>query len=114
MTEPWFDPIRYAWIPGTFLGVSVGIWGALVGVLGPQGLFKGVGMAVHGTLLTISALLLMAGGLALATGQPYGVWYGLGLGGLIGIVVLGANIRTVRRVYAMAEQRKIAAKDVTL
>jgi hypothetical protein len=56
----------------------------------------------------------MAGGLALATGQPYGVWYGLGLGGLIGVVVLGANIRTVRRVYAMAEQRKIAAKDVTL
>jgi hypothetical protein len=106
--------MRYAWMPGTILGCTIGIWGALVGVLGPQGLCKGLVMAVHGVLLAISVVLLVAGVIALATGQPYGVWYGLGLGGLIGVIVLGANIPTVRRVYAMAEQRKMAARDARL
>ena len=28
MSEPWFDPDFYAWIPGTVLGTPGGSWGA--------------------------------------------------------------------------------------
>ena len=42
MSEPWFDPNRYAWIPGTALGVLGGILGSMAGVLAPRGRAKGL------------------------------------------------------------------------
>ena len=39
MTETmvWFDPVRYAWIPGTALGLWGGLEGTLAGLLAPRG-----------------------------------------------------------------------------
>ena len=40
MTEPWFDPNRYAWVFGTALGVLGGTLGSLAGSLAPRGKAK--------------------------------------------------------------------------
>jgi hypothetical protein len=54
------------------------------------------------------SLVLLGGGLAaLVSGQPYGVWYGLGMGGLIGTLVLGPILPVVRKRYREAEERRL-------
>lgn len=112
MAEPWFDPNLYSWIPATALGTLAGVWGALTGFLAPRGrgkpLIYGLGM----TLLGTAVLFLIAGCVALVSGQPYGIWYGLGLAGFIGVIVLGVNLPMVRIAYRRAEERRMAASDL--
>lgn len=111
MNEPWFDPIRWAWLPGTLLGVIGGMWGALAGTLAPQGKARSLVLGVGALLWVISMVLLAAGLTALFTGQPYGVWYGLGLAGLIGTIVLGPLLPVARKRYREAEERRMQAED---
>jgi uncharacterized membrane protein len=111
MAEPWFDPAYYSWIPGTALGCLAGLWGGLVGFLAPKGKAKPFIIGSLVVLLVVSVCLLILGIVALASGQPYGVWYGFGLAGLIGVIVLGANAPTVIMAYRRAEARKISAQD---
>ena len=113
MSQPWFDENLYAWIPGTLLGCLGGLWGGLVGTLAPRGRARGFVLGCTWALLLGSAILLGLGVVALASGQPYGVWYGLGLPGLLGLVVIGANTFTVYWAYRAAEARKLAARDLT-
>jgi len=112
MNEPWFDPIRYAWIPGTFLGVLAGTWGAMLGSLGPRGKAKTLVLGGLFVMLGASAVLLIAGVAALVAGQPYGIWYGLLLAGGIGVIVLGANTPVALNAYRQAEARKVQAQDL--
>jgi hypothetical protein len=112
MNEPWFNPNLYAWIPGTMLGVLGGTWGALVGTLAPRGKAKRLVLASGWFLVAASAILLIAAVVALLAGQPYGVWYGLGLAGLIGLIVIGVNIPNVIRAYRMAEDRQMSAREL--
>lgn len=112
MTEPWFDPIRYAWIPGTLLGVGGGLLGSLAGVLAPRGKAKALVLGLHVSMLVVCFGLLVAAVVALTQGQPYGVWYGLGLPGLIGSTVLGGLLPVVLTRYKEAEQRRLAARDL--
>lgn len=114
MSEPWFNPNMYAWIPGTSLGVIGGLWGSLVGVLAPRGRGKGLVFATAGLLLAASCVLLVAGVIALWEGQPYGVWYGLILPGFIGLGVLAPNLWVVRNVYRANEARRMHANDAPL
>jgi hypothetical protein len=46
-------------------------------------------------------------------GQPYGVWYGLGLAGLIGVIVIGANLPVMFMAYRGAERRRVEAQDLS-
>lgn len=112
MNDPWFDPMRFAWLPGTFLGVAAGVVGTLAGIYAPRGKAKGLVLGSVWALLGISVLLLIAAIVALAAGQPYGVWYGLGLAGLIGTLVLGMNAPMIVRRYRQAEARRIQAHDM--
>jgi hypothetical protein len=112
MTEPWFDANSYAWIPGTALGCLTGLWGSLAGVFVPQGKGKGLiyGMAV---LLLGSAVVLLALGVyALFTGQPYGIWYGLGFPGLLTLVLMTLFSAVVIGGYRKAEERRMSAQDI--
>jgi multidrug transporter EmrE-like cation transporter len=111
MNEPWFNPL-FAWVPGVMLGCLAGLWGALVGTLGPQGKARSLVIGLYWVLLAGSAGALALGIAALLAGQPYAIWYGLGLTGVIGVVVLGANGPMVFRVYRAAEQRRLEAHDL--
>jgi hypothetical protein len=66
---------------------------------------RGLVIGLYWVLLAGSAGTLVLGITALVAGQPSGIWYGLGLAGVIGVVVLGANGPMVFRVYRTAEQR---------
>lgn len=95
MNTPWFDP-NLAWIPGAALGVLGGLFGATIGVLMPLSRSKKrlIGMKFIKTTYLLflgwSAAMILAGIVALFSGQPYGIWYGLGFAGLIGVIVFGS------------------------
>jgi len=112
--QPWFGEqyYLYMWIPGTVLGVVAGITGGLAGALAPRGKARALVTGLFVALIGISAGLLLAGLVALLQGQPYGVWYGFGLPGVIGLVVLGINFPVIRKVYANAELRRLESRDV--
>jgi hypothetical protein len=113
MAEPWFDANHWAWLPGTLLGVVGGCWGTAVGILGPRGKGRAVVVTAGWLLLAASVVLLAAGLVAVGTGQPYGVWYGLVLAGVIGVFVFGMNVPMAGRVYRAAEDRRMTARDLT-
>ena len=113
MTEPWFDPNMYAWIPGTLLGVvGGGIGGPLMGICAPRGKLKGLVMGFHFGIIAICFILLCVAVFALATGQPYGIWYGIGLPGVLGLIIFGTLTPVVRKRYQEAELRKSMADDL--
>jgi uncharacterized membrane protein len=112
MNEPWFDPIRWSWLPGTLLGVLGGLWGSLAGTLAPRGKARPLVLGL-GWLLFVASLVLLAAGLtALVSGQPYSVWYGLGLAGLVGTLVIAPLLPIARKRYRQAEERRMQAEDV--
>ena len=88
MTEAWFNPALFSWIPGTLLGCLAGVWGTMAGMLAPAGKAKALVVGL-GVLLAVASLaLLITGVVAFTAGQPYGIWYGLGLAGVIGTVLI--------------------------
>ena len=112
MVEAWFDPAM-AWIPGTLLGVIGGaVGGPLAGFFAPKGKFKNQVLGLYYLILVISAGLLVAGVTALMSGQPYGVWYGLGFPGLLCLIIFSVLIGVVSKQYREAELRKSIAEDI--
>jgi hypothetical protein len=56
--------------------------------------------------------MLAAAVAAYLGGQPYGVWYGLGLPGVVGTLVLGGVMPVVQKRYREAEERRLSATDL--
>ena len=113
MIEPWFEPNRWAWLPGTLFGCTCGLFGALVGILAPRGKARRLVLGLGWLLFGIAAVFLVLGLVALKAGQPYGVWYGLILPGVQGTVLLGLLMPlVVVRAYRQAESRRIQAEDI--
>jgi len=108
----WFNAAVYAWIPGTALGILGGLEGTLAGVLAPRGRGKALVFAVHFGAMLLCAGLLLAGIVAKVSGQPYGIWYGLGFPGLLGLIIFGSLTPVILRCYREAELRKSLAKDL--
>ena len=100
--------------PGTSLGVIGGLWGSFAGVLGPHR--PGSCWAPVAVAGRLRRVLLVAACVAFAQGQPYGVWYGLGLPGLLGTVMGATFLVTLRpvilRAHREAEERRIQARDL--
>ena len=112
MNNAWFNPNLYGWIPGTFIGVMAGLEGALIGVLASRGKAKKFILAFHFSIIGISLLLLISGIIALISKQPYGVWYGLSLAGMLGTIILGSLTPVVLRKFKDAEMRKTMSQDI--
>ena len=113
MTEPWFDPNAYAWIPGTLVGVIGGLLGGLAGMLAPRGLARGFILGSFMFMMVVSVALLGTALYAAAQGQPWGIWYGIGLPGVIGLIVFGVLYPIIKNVYQQAEARRLHAKDMS-
>ena len=113
VVEPWINP---GWIGG-ILGGAIGILGAVVGAL--TGVFASRGKATKLTLgvnafaFLLSFVAVIVGIAAYLSGQPYGVWYGFGLGGLIGTILFGMGFWVIPKAVREAEHRKSMLEDLT-
>ena len=106
------------WSPRTG-GLVGGIGGSLVGALGGAiGLLISLGRArrvVEATLMAILAVGVAsaaAGLVALATQQPYEVYYPLLLNGILDVVIVLGVRGTVRKRYEAVELRRMQACDL--
>jgi hypothetical protein len=112
MVNPWFDPNSFgAWfgVIGGGLGGLAGLLGATAGMLAPRGLGKRFILTVWVGLIAIGVLMLLFGGYAWAVGQPWFIWYGPLLCGLILTVVMGSLFPMIAAGYRQAEHRRIDA-----
>ncbi len=112
-SQPWFDNPG---VVGGLLGAGVGvfgggIYGPLVGICAPRGIAKSLVFAYHFVMLALGVVLLLAGVVALAQGQPYGVWYALLLPGALLTVLMSAFTPMLRLRYRQAEQRRLSAQE---
>jgi uncharacterized membrane protein len=112
MNEPWFNANAWAWLPGTLCGCLGGLWGTCTGLLAPRGKARGFVLGFGLLLIAVSAASLVAGLVAYRAGQPYGIWYGLGLPGVIGLCVMVPNYAVVLMRYRQAEERRMQAEDM--
>jgi uncharacterized membrane protein YeaQ/YmgE (transglycosylase-associated protein family) len=112
MHEPWFNEMLCGWIPGTVLGILGGLEGALAGTLAPQGKCKRLVLGFHFSVMGACLVLLVLGIVAFAIEQPHGVWYGLGLPGLLGLALFGWMTPLLFRRYREAALRKSGVKDL--
>ena len=117
MSDPWFpDPNMFGAIYGSVVGgvggSLLGLLGAAAGTLAPQGKGRSWILGSMTAAVGLGVVQLAAGIVALATGQPYGIWYPLLLTGVIFTVVVGALLPVVRRRYDEAEQRRMQAESI--
>ena len=112
MNEPWINPE----ILTDILGGTGGTLGAIVGILAsvfiPKGKAKKLVLGVDIFACTLSGILLAVGIIAYLSGQPYDVWYGFGLCGLIGTPLFGMLFFVFRTEYKKAELRKAMSEDI--
>jgi hypothetical protein len=106
----WWSDRTAGWIGGA-AGSSVGLLGGLIGTLCTLG--RGRRFVLAGLLaLGVSGLVLLAvGGVALALGQPYAVWYPLVLLGVLDPVLAFSLLPTARRRFEEIELRRMQALD---
>jgi multidrug transporter EmrE-like cation transporter len=112
MSEPWFNPNVYSFIPGVAIGLVGATLGVLTGVLAPRGKARGIVVGLYLVAIVASIALLGVAVVALATGQPYGIWYGFGLPGLIGSIVFTLLYGVVQQRYREADVRRMGAADL--
>jgi hypothetical protein len=105
MTEPWFDPDKYSWICGVAYGVAALSLGAVAFILVPKGLAKRAVVSAWVSLWSLAIVLIIVGLVAVANKQPWGVWYGILLPGIVGTAVLGGNLLIILKRYKEAERR---------
>ena len=114
MGHPWFHDVNLfdTWY-GAFFGVVFGTLGGLLGGLAgfwvPQGKGRRFILGAMTTFAIFGTLLFITGIVALATGQPWGIWYPFAMSGLASGGVMGGLLPHARRLYAQAEARKLEA-----
>jgi len=99
-------------IVGAAAGTGLGLLGALLGVLIARGTALRLAAAGLLAVALVGVAAFAVAAVGLATGQPYGVWYPLGLVGLIAAVV-GFAMRPVARLRArQIEHQRMRAADL--
>lgn len=99
-------------IAGSLVGITGGTWGAIAGINAPKGKHRGIVINFARVLLVLGAISLLIGIIALLSSQPKHVWYPFCVIGLIVLVCLIPNYLAVKKTYAKAELKKIAADDL--
>jgi hypothetical protein len=98
------------WIGG-IAGTVLGCFGGLIGILVGLGKARRLVMTLAWAIFLVGLLSLLAGLVTLILRQPYAVYYPLLLIGLIASLVVGLQMRMLRRRYEQIELRKMAAAD---
>ena len=97
---PWFEPTAWGWLPGAALGILGGVVGTLIGLLAPRGKARALVLGVTALAVLLSAAALAAGAVARLAGQPFGIWYGFALPGMLGLLVFSICLALARRAAA--------------
>jgi len=74
---------RWAWLPGTLVGVLAGLWGTLLGVLAPKAIGRRWLMGYGFALLGLGVVFLVLGIVLAVSGWSWDASYGLLLPGII-------------------------------
>lgn len=106
----WFSN-RTAGFIGAIGGTLLGLWGALIGIVSARGKARGFVLG-SATALQIIGITAMAGGVvAIATAQPYAVYYPLLFMGVIIVLVMGMLRRTLSARYEQLELKRMQSMD---
>ena len=109
-TKAWWGARASGWMGGIF-GGTMGILGAITGILSSRGKARGFVLSVYWGLLGVGLCLLAAGIFAVVRHQPYAVYYTLLFtGGLSSILPL-ILMPVIRRRYQEQELRRMSAAD---
>ncbi len=106
----WFDS-RTAGLIGGIGGAVLGLWGALIGFLSSRGKARLFAIASANAILVIGIVTLVFGGVAMAAGQPYSVYYTLLLMGGIMVFVIGLLRRSLVARYEAVELQRMRSMD---
>jgi len=105
----WSD--RTAGIVGGVGGTLVGVLVAWLAALTARGRARRLVLGAMAGLAAAGLGLVVAGALAVASSQPFAVWFVLLLPGLLLVSIVGSRLPAARRAYAEAELRRIRAMD---
>lgn len=106
----WFGD-RSAGLLGGIGGALIGLWGALIGVLSSRGKARLFVVASVNVLVVIGVASLVGGVVAIATAQPYAVYFPLLLIGIILIAVFGKMRGKLSAQYEQLELKKMQSMD---
>ena len=112
MNDAWFNPGLFAGILGAAFGCTAGLWGCLADRMSARGKGRRFILGWGWSMFGCSVLSLILAAIAYAVGQPYGIWYGLGLVGVLGCIILPVRIIPIRRAYAESESRRMQVEDL--
>lgn len=107
----WWGP-RMAGVVGGLTGGVIGLMGAVIGVLAQKGRGRSLALAFLKAMITVGAVALALGAVALLRSQPYEVFYPLLLVGALSFVIPLFLQPVVRRHYEDLELRKMTAQDL--
>ncbi len=106
----WWNNREAGWYGG-MAGGLIGIIGAIIGTLCSLGRGRLIAVGLGWLVLVTGVASLAVGAVAVASGQPYAVYYPLLLIGAIATLVMGGNMRTIGKRFAEAELRRMEAMD---
>lgn len=106
----WWSERTGGWIGGITGGIA-GLLGGLIGLLVTLGKGRRFVFALMWFCIVAGVALAVFGLAALCMRQPFAVWYGPLLAGVIMTAVVSSNIRTVRKRYEAIELRRMTALD---
>lgn len=102
---------RNAGLFGGIAGGVLGLWGALIGVLSSRGKARSFVLGSANVMLIIGVVSLIAAVAAFAAGQPYAIYYPLGLIGIIVAFVTGKLRSTLAARYEELELKRMQSMD---
>ena len=111
-TEPWIaNPGLIGGVLGGGVGIFGGLYGTVVGICAPRGVARGLVFGLHWTMAVLGAVLALTGLVAVVRGQPYHVWFGFLMPGLLLCVFAVVFLPVIRLRYRQAEARKLEAEE---
>lgn len=104
---------QHAALIGGIGGSAVGCLGGLLGCLAGLGKARRFVVGTTKILIALGILMTIAGIIAVASSQPYAVWYPLVLIGGVLTFVCGGNFYSVKKRYDDLEIRRMVSMDAT-